>query len=280
MSFIVCENLIKIYRVADLEVVALQGVDLSIEQGEIVAIVGPSGSGKSTLLNIVGGLDSPSAGRVTVGPYNLSRMSRKERALYRRQEVGFVWQQSARNLLPYLTALQNVEMPMVLSGWRKAARQERARELLTQVGLKGRLHHHPRHMSLGEQQRTAIAVALANEPSVLLADEPTGQVDSEGAGAVLDTLQTINQQSGLSVIIVTHDYHVAHRVPRAITIHDGYMTTEFRRTHAHGVQDENEYVILDGRGRLQIPQAVIDELALRDRVQLHRSGDHIRIDRA
>jgi putative ABC transport system ATP-binding protein len=280
MSFVVCENLIKIYQVADLEVVALQGVDLSIEQGEMVAIVGPSGSGKSTLMNILGGLDSPSAGRVTVGRYNLGQMSSKEQALYRRQEIGFVWQQSARNLLPYLTALQNVEMPMVLNGWRKAARRARARELLAQVGLQHRLHHRPRHMSLGEQQRTAIAVAMANEPLVLLADEPTGQVDSEAANAIFDTLHAVNQQNGVNVIIVTHDYRIAQRVPRAITIHDGHMTTELRRTRTDGSQDEIEYIILDHGGRLQIPQAFIDGLALKDRVRLHMSGDQIVIRRA
>jgi ABC-type lipoprotein export system ATPase subunit len=280
MSFIVCENLIKIYRVADLEVVALQGVDLSIEQGEMLAIVGPSGSGKSTLMNILGGLDSPSAGRVTVGRYNLGQMSSKEQALYRRREVGFVWQQSARNLLPYLTALQNVEMPMVLNGWRKAARRARAHDLLAQVGLEHRLHHRPRHMSLGEQQRTAIAVAMANEPLLLLADEPTGQVDSEAANTIFDTLHAVNQQSGVNVIIVTHDYRIARRVPRAITIHDGYMTTELRRTRTNGSEDAGEYIILDHGGRLQIPQGLIDELALKDRVQLDRRGDYIVIRRA
>jgi len=164
--FIICENLVKIYKVADLEVVALQGVDLTVQRGEMLALVGPSGSGKSTLMNILGGLDTPTAGRVSVGDYNLLEMTRRERVLYRRREVGFVWQQTGRNLLPYLSAQENVELPMALNGMPAQQRRQRAQMLLEQVGLSGRLRHRPDRLSGGEQQRVAIAVAMANQPAL------------------------------------------------------------------------------------------------------------------
>ena len=179
MSFITCENLVKIYKVADLEVVALQGLDLAVREGEMMALVGSSGSGKSTLMNILGGLDVPTAGRVRVGTTNLLEMSQRDRMHYRRHHVGFVWQQTARNLLPYLTARENVELPMALARLPARERRARATDLLTRVGLAERMQHRPDRLSGGEQQRVAIAVAMANRPALLLADEPTGEVDTE-----------------------------------------------------------------------------------------------------
>src|SRR6266849_6438711 len=200
---IVCDNLVKIYKVADLEVVALQGLDLQIEAGEMMALVGPSGSGKSTLMNILGGLDTPTAGRINVGDYNLLEMNRREQVSYRRREVGFVWQQTARNLLNYLTAQENVELPMALSRVSGRERRQRARQLLEQVGLGNRLDHRPDRLSGGEQQRVAIAVGVANRPRLLLADEPTGEVDSEAADQIFEVMRSLSSNLGVTIIVVT-----------------------------------------------------------------------------
>ncbi|HEY3342680.1 MAG TPA: ABC transporter ATP-binding protein, partial [Anaerolineae bacterium] len=179
--FILCDNLVKIHKIADLEVVALQGLDLEVKQGELLGIVGASGSGKSTLLNILGGLDRPSAGRVVVGGRDLLKMSDAALTTYRRTQVGFVWQQGARNVIPYLSSESNVELPMILAGHAGGAARKHAGELLDAVGLADRRHHYLGQLSGGEQQRVAIAVALANSPSLLLADEPTGELDSTTA---------------------------------------------------------------------------------------------------
>jgi ABC-type lipoprotein export system ATPase subunit len=275
--FILCENLVKIYKVADLEVVALQGIDLTIQSGEMLALIGPSGSGKSTLMNILGGLDTPTAGRVSVGNYNLLEMTRREQVLYRRREVGFVWQQTARNLLPYLSAQENVELPMVLDGVPARQRRQRARMLLEQVGLGGRLRHRPDRLSGGEQQRVAIAVAMANQPRLLLADEPTGEVDSEAAEQIFSTLRAFNREAGVTIIIVTHDVSVASRVDRVIGMRDGRTSTEIvrRRDSAGRIASADEYVIVDRAGRLQLPQAYLEQLGIAERARLKLREDHI-----
>lgn len=275
--FIVCENLVKIYRVADLEVVALQGLDLEIARGEMMALVGPSGSGKSTLMNILGGLDTPTAGRVFVGEYNLLALNRRQQVLYRRQVVGFVWQQTARNLLPYLTALENVELPMALNHVPARERRARAAALLTSVGLGDRLNHQPDRLSGGEQQRVAIAVAMANRPALLLADEPTGEVDSEASTAIFHVLRALNEQFGVTVVVVTHDYNVASRVDRVVGFRDGRTSIEvLRRRGEDGASlTEEEFAILDRAGRLQLPQAYIEALEMRDRVKLRLREDHV-----
>lgn len=278
-SFVMCENLVKIYKVADLEVVALQGVDLSVEAGEMMALVGPSGSGKSTLMNILGALDTPSAGQVHVGEHNLLDLSRHQQVIYRRRVVGFVWQQTARNLLPYLTAQENVELPMALNGVRTKERRARARELLAAVGLDHRFAHKPGQMSGGEQQRVAIAIAVANYPSLLLADEPTGEVDGEAANIIFDSLRLLNRELGLTIIIVTHDHNVAGRVDRVVGMLDGRASTEILRTRDAAGQalTEDEYVLLDRSGRIQLPQAYIETLEIKDRVRLHLSIGHVRV---
>ena len=181
-NYIVCEDLFKIYKIADLEVVALRGLDLRVRRGELMAIIGASGSGKSTLLNILGGLETPSAGTVIVGKRDLLNVSGRDLVNYRREDVGFVWQQGGRNLVPYLTAFQNVELPLQLLGWPPSKRHKRARDLLAAVGLADRAHHRPDRLSGGEQQRVAIAVALSHNPPLLLADEPTGELDSQTGG--------------------------------------------------------------------------------------------------
>jgi ABC-type lipoprotein export system ATPase subunit len=274
--FIECENLVKIYKIADLEVVALQGLDLLIRQGEMMALVGPSGSGKSTLMNILGGLDSPTAGRVRVGDYNLLEMSRRDQVRYRRHMVGFVWQQTSRNLLPYLTAEENVELPMALAGFPLRERRERAADLLERVGLGDRLRHRPDRLSGGEQQRVAIAVGMANRPALLLADEPTGEVDSHSAEQIFHSLRTLNEEFGVTVMIVTHDMSVATRVDRVIGMRDGRTSTEIlRRREGDVALHEEEYAILDRAGRLQLPEAYIEALDMEDRVRLHLNEDHI-----
>ena len=224
--FIICENLVKIYKVANLEVVALQGLDLTIASGEFLGIVGASGSGKSTLMNILGGLDRPSAGRVWVGGNDLLKMNNFAMNRYRRSQVGFVWQQGSRNLVPYLTAQENIVLPMILAGQGGRKVQERAMKLLELVGLTERRHHHLAQMSGGEQQRVAIAVALANQPRLLLADEPTGEVDSATALTIYQAFQKLNQEFGVTTLIVSHDQGIGRHVDRVVAVRDGKLATE------------------------------------------------------
>ncbi len=277
-AFVQCENLIKIYQVADVEAVALQGLNLEIEQGEMLALVGPSGVGKSTLLNVLGGLDTPSAGSVQVAGWDLLRMGDRERVRYKRQVVGFVWQQPARNLLSYLSARENVELPMQQNRVKPEASKQRALELLDVVGLAGRADNRPEQLSGGEQQRVALAIALANNPPLLLGDELTGQVDSESAMQVLDALQAINQAYGTTAIIVTHDPLVAGRVDRVVTMRDGRTSTEIRRRNGKdGSLHEEEWVILDPVGRLQLPRTHVNALEMREMVKVHLEPDHLSV---
>ena len=275
-----CNNLVRIYKVANLEVVALQGLDLLVSAGEMVALVGVSGSGKSTRLNILAGLDVPSAGQASVAGHDLTRMGRAERTRYRRRVVGFIWQQTARNLLPYLSALENVELPMILEG--RSDRRGRARELLELVGLRDRADHRPDRLSGGEQQRVAIAVALANEPAVVLADEPTGELDRATAGEIFGVLRSVNAEIGTTMVIVTHDPLVSEQVQRTVAIRDGRTSTEtvWRRELTdegdHRVVAE-EFAVLDRAGRLQLPRAHLEALDLADRVRLRLEDDHVAV---
>ena len=200
-----CDSLVRIYQSEGVEVQALQGLDLLVEDGELVAIVGASGSGKSTLLSVLSGLDVPTAGKVRVGPWDLMAMSSAQRVEYRRSMVGFVWQQTARNVVPYLTATENVAFPLALAGVRRKERDRRAAELLEVLGVGYCADRRPGQMSGGEQQRVAIAVALANSPQVLFADEPTGELDSATSHDVLEGLRTVNRELGTTVVVVTHD---------------------------------------------------------------------------
>jgi len=277
-ALVVCDNLVRIFKVADLEAVALQGLDLVVERGEMMAVVGASGSGKSTLLNILGGLDVPTAGRAVVAGMDLGRLTRRARTDFRRRVVGMVWQQTARNLLPYVSAEQNVELPMILDG--RADRRRRATELLELVGLGDRGGHRPDRLSGGEQQRVAIAVALANAPELLLADEPTGELDSATAAEVFEVLRHVNAELGTTVMVVTHDPLVTAKVSRTVAIRDGRTSTEtLRRTEwseeeGHRVISE-EFALLDRGGRLQLPKKHIETLGLADRVRLRLEEDHV-----
>ncbi len=270
--YILCEDLFKIYKTADLEVVALRGLDLKVKHGELMAIVGASGSGKSTLLNILAGLDTPSAGRAFVGGRNLLTMTAGDMVQYRRKQVGFVWQQTGRNLIPYLSALQNVEIPLILDGVSAADARARATELLEAVELTPRADHRPEQLSGGEQQRVSIAVALANNPPLLLADEPTGELDAIGADLVYEVFRTLNRRFGVTIIIVTHDPDIAARVDRVVAIRDGRTSTEiFRRTETRAGRPaivHDEYVLVDAAGRLQIPREMLERLAISERAKL------------
>jgi ABC-type lipoprotein export system ATPase subunit len=279
---IICENVVKIYKVADLEVVALQGLDLHVEEGELIAIVGASGSGKSTLQNILGAVDLPTAGHVEVAGRELVTLTERERTLHRRRVVGFVWQQTARNLLPYLTAAENVELPMTLEGVGRGRRRQRVDELLGLVGLADRAGHRPDALSGGEQQRVAVAIALANEPSVLLADEPTGELDSENANQLFETLRAVNRELGVTIVVFTHDPLVSEQVQRTIGIRDGRTATETLRRRARGAAGEEydvaeEVAVLDRAGRLQLPTEYVSALGLDRRVRLVLERDHVAV---
>ncbi|MFN2199126.1 MAG: ABC transporter ATP-binding protein [Anaerolineales bacterium] len=279
-AFVSCDNLVKIYKVADLEVVALQGLDLEVNPGEILALVGPSGAGKSTLLNVIGGLDIPSAGKVNIGGWDLLAMKNGDRVRYKQETVGFVWQQPSRNLLPYLTAQENVELPMMIAGVSAAERRTRAQELLEVVGLQDRADFRPDRLSGGQQQRVALAVALSNNPPLLLGDELSGQIDTQSAEEVFETLRRINQTYQTTIILVTHDPLVSGLVDRVVAIRDGRTSTEIRRRRdkdSGTVLHEEEWVILDQAGRLQLPRAYMDKLGLSDRVKVRLEETHVTV---
>ncbi|GAA4346490.1 ABC transporter ATP-binding protein [Angustibacter luteus] len=282
-ALVVCDNLVRIYQSDVVEVQALQGLDLLVHSGEMVAIVGASGSGKSTLLQVLAGVDAPTAGRARVAGHDLLAMSRTERVRYRRHVVGFVRQQTSRNLVPYLTASQVVDLPMTLAGVPRRERHQRAAELLGAVGVTHCADRRPDQMSGGEQQRVAICVALANDPRVLLADEPTGELDSETAQEVFAALRTANRDLGATVVVVTHDAAVSGQVERTVAIRDGRTSSEVLRRNGSGVDgDEHtaeEYAVMDRAGRVQVPAEYREALALTRRVRLTLEGDHVAVRR-
>jgi ABC-type lipoprotein export system ATPase subunit len=281
-TMIECEGLVKIYKTDELEVVALQGLNLSVRKGEMMAIIGNSGSGKSTLLNILGGLDRPSAGQVRVGQWDLLKITDDQLVEYKRNTVGFIWQNNARNLLPYLSALENVEMPMMLSGKLDRAY---AKQLLEMVGLKDRMLNKLHQLSGGEQQRVAIAIALANRPQLLLADEPTGSVDTKTSDLIMDIFRRLNRELGVTIVIVTHDLSLAGKVDRVVAIRDGLTSTEFvkRNENLDKADGEirglggahEEYVVIDRAGRLQVPKDYLTALGIRDKATMEFDGERI-----
>ncbi len=267
------DGLVKIYKTKETEVLALQGLDLTVNTGELTALIGNSGSGKSTFLNMIGGLDRPSAGSLWVDGKNLFTMSEKELVLYKRDTVGFVWQNNGRNMLPYLTAIENIMLPMNLSSTKH--KKDKALELLEMVGLSHKKHSKMNMLSGGEQQRIAIAIALANSPKLLLADEPTGSVDTKTADYIFDLFTELNK-NGQTILIVTHDMALSKKVKRVVAIRDGKISSErvLKEAFVDRVKESNidwraedtqdEYVVLDKAHRLQIPMELINELGLSD----------------
>ncbi len=293
-TIVLCDNLVKIYKVADLEVVALQGLDLEVMPGEMMSIVGASGSGKSTLLNILSGLDVPSAGRALVDGNDLTRLTEAQRIVYRRYVVGHIWQQSGRNLMPELSAAANIELPQLLGGAPSGKRTRHAEELLELVGLAGMSKKRPDQLSGGEQQRVAIAVALANDPVLLLADEPTGELDSVTANEIFTLLRSLNEKLGLTIITVTHDVAIAAVMDRTIAIRDGRTSTETVRREAPleaigeyipgasaiiGLPSDThrESVLIDRVGRLQLPKEAIETIPFNGRAEVRIVNDHVEL---
>jgi ABC-type lipoprotein export system ATPase subunit len=281
-TVIVCDSLVRIYQTGSIEVQALQGLDLVVDRGEMLAVVGASGSGKSTLLSILAGIDVPTAGRARVDRWNLLSMSRADRVNYRRHTVGFVRQQTASNLVPYLTARQMVDLPMTAAGAPARVRRARVGELLDALGVTGCADRRPAQLSGGEQMRVAIAVALANGPGVLLADEPTGELDSATSAEVFGALREVNRRYGVTVVVVTHDDAVTGQVERTVAIRDGRTSSEVLRRTATGTDGgtqvvAEEYAVMDRAGRVQVPRDYREALALTRRVRLTLETDHVRI---
>jgi len=270
-NILVCDGLVKIYKTEDVEVLALQGLELEIARGELVAVIGKSGSGKSTLLNMIGGLEKPTTGRIYVDGHDLFAMSEASLVEYRKKTVGFVWQNSRQNLFPYLTALQNVEAPMYFMGGNRKERNEKALRLLKLTGIDHKADSYPAQMSGGEQQRVAIAVALACDPKILLADEPTGAVDSKTSNMIQDLFRKLNEELGLTIIIVTHDISLANKVSRVIMVSDGKISTEkimkeeYRKNldelttdNLAEVESHEEYSIMDKAHRVQLSEDFLE----------------------
>lgn len=266
-----CDGLVKIYETDDKKVMALEGLDLTVETGEMLAVIGKSGSGKSTLLNMIGGLETPTAGVLTIDGKDISTYSEAEMVRYRRDKVGFVWQKSAKNLFPYLTVLQNVEAVMMFENagnLKYGAHDENsgkhvnrcrdnnksyALKLLNAVGLQEHKDKLPAQLSGGEQQRAAIAVALANKPDILLADEPTGAVDTRTADTIYELFHKLNKELGITIIIVTHDMALAGRVDRTVLISDGKVSTEKLKKHP-----AMEYTVLDKAHRIKLTDEMLE----------------------
>lgn len=288
-NIIECDNLYKIYKEEEIEVFALQGLDLKVEQGEFLAIIGSSGSGKSTLLNMLGGLDKPSTGKLTIDGLDMFKLSERQMRQYKRDTVGFVWQNNARNLLAHLTALENVEVVLSFSKSYKKDKK-RALELLERVEMSHRKSNKLSELSGGEQQRVAIALALANNPRILLADEPTGSVDSKTSNSIFNLFNNLNKSLNLTIIVVTHDMQVAHKVNRVVAISDGRISKELLVkeeydknlinkeelfTDINSGDTHEEYLVVDRYGRVQIPKQFLDSIMITNKVKAKIEGSKI-----
>jgi ABC-type lipoprotein export system ATPase subunit len=274
-----CDGLVKLYKTSEVEVMALQGLELEIERGELIAIIGKSGSGKSTLLNMIGALDTPSAGKVYIDGIDLSQASSKELEEIRRNKIGFIWQKSSQNLYDYMTAVENVEAQLYYDKMPKKERREKALALLEEVGLRDKAGSFPKEMSGGEQQRVAIAAALIRDPDILLADEPTGAVDSKTSDMIQNLFRKLNHDRGITVIIVTHDISLANKVNRVVMISDGRVTTEKIMKEKYrekilsdetygfdmagdGEESHEEFSVVDKAGRLKLSDEIRQQTGL------------------
>ena len=275
-----CQDVYKIYKASELEVVALRGLDLSVKQGEVLGIVGASGSGKSTLLNLLAAYDIPSAGKVNINGKNLAYFSSADVYKFRANEIGFILQQPSANLFPYLTAKENVQLPNLLNG---TPSQEDTEKLLEIVGLGNRMFHLPKMLSGGEQQRVAVAIALANNPSILLADEPTGELDEKTSMEIFDVFQRINEELGTTIIVVSHDPNISQRIGRVLIIKDGKIGIEIRRkdgfsgisTSLDRVELLEEISVFDAQDRLQIPEEYLRKTGIENTAIISIKGDEI-----
>lgn len=272
-----CEGLVHIYRTAELEVVALQGLDLRVEPGEVVAIVGRSGSGKTTLMNVIAGVEEPTAGVARVGGHDLVRMTERERERYRQELVGYVLQHSQANLATDLNALENVLLPMTHRSADES--RQRAAFLLETMGIDERAESRPGELSGGEAERLAVAIAMANQPQVLLADEPTAELDRATADSLLRDLRDLLRESGSAAVIVTHDASVEQHADRVIQIRDGRTSTQTRWLERAGEVVADELLIMDRAGRIQLPRAYVERLGARGLIRAHLEGDEIRLRR-
>lgn len=277
-ALVECEGLVHIYRRRDLEVVALQGLDLSVSRREVVAIVGRSGSGKTTLMNILAGLDRPSAGAATVAGHDLTRMDEAELDRYRQDVIGYVLQHSQANLATDLDALENVILPT--RDGPPAERAESARSLLAAMNIEHLATSRPGELSGGEAQRLAIAIAMANRPALLLADEPTAELDTATARGILRDLRDLLSESESAAVMVTHDPKVQLYADRVIQIRDGRTSTETTWREERGRVVADELLILDKVGRLQLPKAFVEGAQLKGRVRAHLEAGEIRLTRA
>ena len=273
-QFIQCKDLVKVFELDGVEHQALQGLDITIDEGSLMAIVGASGSGKSTLMNILGGLIEPTSGSAVVNGHDLLTLTGKDQNRYRQQEVGFVWQQSSRNLIPYLNVRENVEYPMLLAGLDGKHVRARAESLLELVSLSHRMEHKLPTLSGVEQQRAAIAVSLANDPSILLADEPTGELDTATALTIYEAFQKLNKEEGLTIIIVSHDPHIAEHVDRVVTIRDGRLVDDMLL-----VEESTEPVSVYSRAadKLHIPEQQFSDFFAAYGVEVEMAGEGVLI---
>ncbi|MFK7916713.1 MAG: ATP-binding cassette domain-containing protein [Ilumatobacter sp.] len=272
MSLVTCRSLMKVYRVGDSEVLALQGLDLDVSAGEMLGVVGASGSGKSTLLSVLGGLVRPDAGSASVGDLDLMACSERDRERYRLQQVGFVWQSSYQILLTDPAATENVERPLLLAG--RNRRRVRAQDLLEQVGLGQRVDHRPALLSGGEQARVAIAVALAMEPMLVLADEPTGELDGATTDEIFGVMRDLSSEHGVTQIIVSHDPDLIGYVDRVVGIRDGRTSVEMRRGDG---DDVASMLVVDDVGRIQLPAEAVEQLGIGGRVEVEILDGELRV---
>ena len=271
MAFLECNDLIKLYteEQSKIQVPALRGVELTANEGDLVSIIGPSGSGKSTLINLIGGIDKPSSGEIILDGDLITKFKAKQLTKYRRERIGFLYQLPERNLIWNLTAIKNVIVPMRLSGrWSYGTQKKRALELLKDVGLEQRKNHKSHQLSGGEAQRVGIAVALANDPDIVLADEPTGELDSVTTFKIIDYFKQLNATLGKTFIVVTHDHRFANMTSKALKIMDGRITGLHRAIDPRkSLSDREEVIFVDDHGNLRIPMTIRNEAGIKNHIQ-------------
>ncbi|MFX1516787.1 MAG: ABC transporter ATP-binding protein [Promethearchaeota archaeon] len=270
--FLECRDLIKLYieEQSKIQVPALRGIELAVNQGDLIAIIGPSGSGKSTLVNLIGGIDRPSSGEIILGEDIITKMNSRQLTQYRRKRVGFLYQLPERNLIWNLTALKNVMLPMKLSGsWTYSEQKQRAHQLLEEVGLDRRANHKPHQLSGGEAQRAGIAVALANDPDIVLADEPTGELDSVTTMKIIDYFKMLNKSLGKTFIVVTHDYRFANMTKKAMRILDGRIVGLHRAIDPKtSLSAREEVIYVDDHGNLRLPDKIRQQAGIKNHIQI------------